>query len=1374
MFARASVESVPSCTSGFSEGTFSTEVDVHDWSPDRKDETASASTSSSQSSSSSNGYRGTRGRLRTPSWQAKEQQEDYQAPKVAKQEDFSSNRSSRSTSIDLASIESDIRPRETTSTPPDPSATSHRSSSSSLRNSRVSSKHSSRSSSRTKRKPRQHLSPGTSAAAAAAAAAWHSPTSRAQWKSEVHQASSWRDLVPLSVSPAAMQDPELISLLICRAADLAPPGAAAAAGGGGGGGVGAAGKRTKLWGLDAEAARAVEEYTGFWDYLFQVAVAYIIASRQQQQGRPQQRGKQQQQQQQQQQRVSEHYAGASSALETARNAAVAVGESSKLKAAAADSGPAAANSTAAADSASASDRPAAAAPGAKKAAAANGGGLVFTGRQLSGILWSCASRQLQPPRPWLQQLWLTSIDQLPRWSTQQLSKAAWALTNLQVQPPKPWVSAFLAAAEPQLGECEPRQLGFIIRAVARMGWEPGRRWVALAGKAVAEVLPECNSQDVAVILCGLAVLQLDVGTMGAAVANPSPPLPAAAAAVVQAEVQYGRVAKSAAGAAAVAKGLTGSAAMEALDARQQQQPSKQERHQQKQQHRHNGLIAKPHRPVGLYPGPTHLSRQLLASFHQHLSSFQPNELAVALWAVAKLRLQPPSEVLLDCCGVLVQRLERFSVLDVANVMWAWARFRGSKGAWRGHEEAEWQRQQQQGVGPEGTVQGQGCSGKGGVGGGVSVEQQQEGEVAGGFDGQQVKLPTHQQQQQDEQHGSGLQQQQQQQGGGMLETPQPHLQQHWPRVEQQQQQQGDRQPQPVHHQQKQQQQQAQREASLPPHRLHHPDLLALIEAEQKVLLALLSRALQLAPTASGPLLSGLLSSVAKLGVCPPPSWMAQITWHCQARLHAMSPWSLAVTLWSLGSLGYNPGAAWVQQAYAASVQMITGFSPQGLGNIGWAMMRLQLQPPPWWKQRYSEACAAAMGGSSSSSSSIGATQSRSSSGRAGFEQRKQQGYRQQPWQQGDGLSVVELCNMGRAVLHFSRVPGPPWPSWSSQGFWELWLQQLQPLLHTANATALALVLAVVAGRKLQPWESWWGEYLRCCRGVMLGFSGEGLAILGLGLGARGVLPDEEWVEAWEAAVAVQDWRLKPEHRRSIGRARVLFQELRQQQQQGQQQQELEEKCDARQQQQRQQQSCKEQQWQQRERHGVIAGSPEAHGGAAGRKAPLQAAAVADVNRREGKGRKRQVLMQEGHGKDSEARAVYSRAAAKAIGAAAGAAAAAAGAEAATDPGIVAVGVAGEAAGADDNAAAGVESEMCLALHVPSADQEGIGVQASCAGSKERSDVEDVFWAARQGMELRMPRHVVGSPSRGSVKDEQGVEHAMMTDGEGGAQHLLATV
>jgi hypothetical protein len=92
--------------------------------------------------------------------------------------------------------------------------------------------------------------------------------------------------------------------------------------------------------------------------------------------------------------------------------------------------------------------------------------------------------------------------------------------------------------------------------------------------------------------------------------------------------------------------------------------------------------------------------------------------------------------------------------------------------------------------------------------------------------------------------------------------------------------------------------------------------------------------------------------------------------------------------------------------------------------------------------------------------------------------------------------------------------------------------------------------------------------------------------------------------------------------------------------------------------------------------------------------------------------------------------------------------------------VAAGDVAEAATAD---AIGVESGNHLVLQQL---QQRAQQRSDADGTQAGRGVEDVFWAAQQGVELRLARHVGASSSEAAA--------AMSNDGEGGAHHLLATV
>ena len=57
------------------------------------------------------------------------------------------------------------------------------------------------------------------------------------------------------------------------------------------------------------------------------------------------------------------------------------------------------------------------------------------------------------------------------------------------------------------------------------------------------------------------------------------------------------------------------------------------------------------------------------------------------------------------------------------------------------------------------------------------------------------------------------------------------------------------------------------------------------------------------------------------------------------------------IWALGHAQRVPDKQWVDEFLKATFHKMLEFNTQGLGNIAWALARLDLHPPPAWQYSY---------------------------------------------------------------------------------------------------------------------------------------------------------------------------------------------------------------------------------------------------------------------------------------------------------------------------------------------------------------------------------------------------------------------------------------
>ncbi|KAF8056871.1 TBC2 [Scenedesmus sp. PABB004] len=79
----------------------------------------------------------------------------------------------------------------------------------------------------------------------------------------------------------------------------------------------------------------------------------------------------------------------------------------------------------------------------------------------------------------------------------------------------------------------------------------------------------------------------------------------------------------------------------------------------------------------------------------------------------------------------------------------------------------------------------------------------------------------------------------------------------------------------------------------------------------------------------------------------------------ARLSGFKPQELAQLVWALAKLRVVPGKAWWEQFLQASYHKLHVANPQGLATMVWSLGELGLQPPPAWLYHWADAAAAAL-------------------------------------------------------------------------------------------------------------------------------------------------------------------------------------------------------------------------------------------------------------------------------------------------------------------------------------------------------------------------------------------------------------------------------
>jgi hypothetical protein len=87
----------------------------------------------------------------------------------------------------------------------------------------------------------------------------------------------------------------------------------------------------------------------------------------------------------------------------------------------------------------------------------------------------------------------------------------------------------------------------------------------------------------------------------------------------------------------------------------------------------------------------------------------------------------------------------------------------------------------------------------------------------------------------------------------------------------------------------------------------------------------------------------LWALARLGLCPPPSWLAAWLAAMWAALPAASSHDCAMSAWALAKLGIAPPGDWLAALCGRAEQLAAGVGPQELPPLLWALARLRYRP-----------------------------------------------------------------------------------------------------------------------------------------------------------------------------------------------------------------------------------------------------------------------------------------------------------------------------------------------------------------------------------------------------------------------------------------------
>lgn len=133
----------------------------------------------------------------------------------------------------------------------------------------------------------------------------------------------------------------------------------------------------------------------------------------------------------------------------------------------------------------------------------------FAPQHLANTLWALAQLQHQPPRPWMQQLLLASLQQMQHFTPVDYTQMLSGLSQLSFTPSPLWLSSFWSRS----GQCltsgcafEAQQLHALSLAAVKLELHPPAKWVEAASAAVERGLAGFGSQQLLEVLQALQQL----------------------------------------------------------------------------------------------------------------------------------------------------------------------------------------------------------------------------------------------------------------------------------------------------------------------------------------------------------------------------------------------------------------------------------------------------------------------------------------------------------------------------------------------------------------------------------------------------------------------------------------------------------------------------------------------------------------------------------------------------------------------------------------------------------------------------------------------------------------------------------------------------
>lgn len=256
----------------------------------------------------------------------------------------------------------------------------------------------------------------------------------------------------------------------------------------------------------------------------------------------------------------------------------------------------------------------------------------FTSQGLSNMLWAFARSELQPPARWMEAYLGVCHAKLGTFSAQELATLMWSLSKLKYKVSEDKLADFLSAAHTHMPKAQPQSLAMFAYSLGAMEQRPGEGWLdalvtaMLRSPGLARFTPQGLSQTL------WALSRLDY--------QPSPVL-------AQAVCRHLSSLLSTPKGRASYKGIDLATTMYSM------------------------ARMRMHVPGVLYS-------RLLECLRQRMLSLDPTHVANSCWALACFQAQNPirypnHEFWLAVFSAVHVRLERFNPHDLAMLAWALAR-----------------------------------------------------------------------------------------------------------------------------------------------------------------------------------------------------------------------------------------------------------------------------------------------------------------------------------------------------------------------------------------------------------------------------------------------------------------------------------------------------------------------------------------------------------------------------------------------------------------------------------------------------------------------------------------------------------------------------